>query len=81
MPGGGRFASGVTVSSRPPELAGAEEMVGLFINTLPVVDGVMQRTVGAWLRELQNRNLASREFGATPSTRSSAWQGARTAVV
>ncbi|WP_448032947.1 non-ribosomal peptide synthase/polyketide synthase [Bradyrhizobium liaoningense] len=58
---------GVTVSGRPPELAGAEEMVGLFINTLPVIDGVSpQQTVGAWLRELQDRNLAVREFGSTP---------------
>ncbi|WP_431952178.1 amino acid adenylation domain-containing protein [Nocardia lijiangensis] len=27
---------GATVSGRPPELAGVEDMVGLFINTLPV---------------------------------------------
>ncbi|OLT26387.1 hypothetical protein BJF79_43545 [Actinomadura sp. CNU-125] len=27
---------GATVSGRPPELSGAEQMVGLFINTLPV---------------------------------------------
>ena len=27
---------GVTVSGRPPELAGVEEMIGLFINTLPL---------------------------------------------
>src|SRR5262249_10951017 len=27
---------GATVSGRPPELAGVERMVGLFINTLPV---------------------------------------------
>ncbi|KOG86371.1 hypothetical protein ADK38_31430, partial [Streptomyces varsoviensis] len=27
---------GVTVSGRPPELAGVESMVGLFINTLPL---------------------------------------------
>ncbi|GAA1797257.1 amino acid adenylation domain-containing protein [Actinomadura chokoriensis] len=27
---------GATVSGRPPELAGADQMVGLFINTLPV---------------------------------------------
>ncbi|CAM5528899.1 non-ribosomal peptide synthetase [Streptomyces purpurascens] len=27
---------GTTVSGRPPEVAGVEEMVGLFINTLPV---------------------------------------------
>ena len=58
---------GVTVSGRPPELAGAEDMVGLFINTLPVVDDVgPQQKVGAWLRELQDRNLTLREFGWTP---------------
>ena len=27
---------GVTVSGRPAELAGVEQMVGLFINTLPL---------------------------------------------
>ncbi|MCA6120231.1 amino acid adenylation domain-containing protein, partial [Bradyrhizobium sp. WSM 1738] len=58
---------GVTVSGRPPELAGAEDMVGLFINTLPVVDDVgPQVKVGAWLRELQDRNLSLREYGWTP---------------
>ncbi|AMA57435.1 non-ribosomal peptide synthetase [Bradyrhizobium sp. CCGE-LA001] len=65
--GQGTVCFGVTVAGRPPELPGAEEMVGLFINTLPVIDGVSpQQTVGAWLRELQDRNLALREFGATP---------------
>ncbi|MCP3401818.1 non-ribosomal peptide synthase/polyketide synthase [Bradyrhizobium sp. CCGB20] len=65
--GQGKVCFGVTVSGRPPELAGAEEMVGLFINTLPVVDDVSpQQTVGAWLRELQDCNLALREFGSTP---------------
>ncbi|QHO75456.1 non-ribosomal peptide synthetase [Bradyrhizobium sp. CCBAU 051011] len=58
---------GVTVSGRPPELAGGEDMVGLFINTLPVVDDVgPQQRVGAWLRELQDRNLVLRENGWTP---------------
>ena len=41
-------------------------MVGLFINAL-VVDSVgPQQTIGAWLRELQDRNLTMREFGWTP---------------
>ncbi|MGY3617879.1 non-ribosomal peptide synthase/polyketide synthase [Bradyrhizobium sp. USDA 10063] len=58
---------GVTVSGRPAELAGSEEMVGLFINTLPVVDSVNpQQKVGAWLRDLQDRNLALREYDWTP---------------
>ncbi|WP_315752519.1 MULTISPECIES: non-ribosomal peptide synthase/polyketide synthase [unclassified Bradyrhizobium] len=58
---------GVTVSDRPAGLAGAEEMVGLFINTLPVVDAEdPQRRVGAWLRDLQDRNLALRDHGWMP---------------
>ncbi|MBR1143098.1 non-ribosomal peptide synthase/polyketide synthase [Bradyrhizobium sp. AUGA SZCCT0431] len=65
--GQGTVCFGVTVSGRPSELAGAEDMVGLFINTLPVVDSVgAQQKIGAWLRELQDRNLTMREFGWTP---------------
>ncbi|MFE2978607.1 amino acid adenylation domain-containing protein [Streptomyces sp. NPDC059258] len=36
MTGRQDIVSGTTVSGRPAELAGAESMVGLFINTLPV---------------------------------------------
>ncbi|WP_315833218.1 non-ribosomal peptide synthase/polyketide synthase [Bradyrhizobium prioriisuperbiae] len=58
---------GATVSGRPTELAGSEEMVGLFINTLPVVDGASPlTTIGAWLRDLQEQNLALRDHGWTP---------------
>ena len=47
---------GVTVSGRPAELAGSEEMVGLFINTLPVCRSAEPpHDLGAWLRELQDR--------------------------
>jgi amino acid adenylation domain-containing protein/non-ribosomal peptide synthase protein (TIGR01720 family) len=58
---------GVTVSGRPAELPGSEEMVGLFINTLPIVDAPSpQAGVGEWLRQLQEQNLALREHGWTP---------------
>ncbi|KRR25686.1 non-ribosomal peptide synthetase [Bradyrhizobium lablabi] len=58
---------GVTVSGRPAELPGSEEMVGLFINTLPIVDAPSpQAGVGDWLRQLQEQNLALREHGWTP---------------
>ncbi|MGJ5138766.1 non-ribosomal peptide synthase/polyketide synthase [Bradyrhizobium oligotrophicum] len=58
---------GVTVSDRPAGLAGAEEMVGLFINTLPVVDTKdPEQRVGAWLRDLQDRNLGLRDHGWMP---------------
>ncbi|MGC2775827.1 MAG: amino acid adenylation domain-containing protein, partial [Bradyrhizobium sp.] len=65
--GQGTVCFGVTVSDRPPGLAGAEEMVGLFINTLPVVDREHpQQSVGSWLRDLQDRNLALRDHGWMP---------------
>ena len=58
---------GATVAGRPAELAGAEDIVGLFINTLPVVDGASPHMkVGAWLRDLQDRNLSLREHDWTP---------------
>ncbi|MCK1516314.1 amino acid adenylation domain-containing protein [Bradyrhizobium sp. 190] len=58
---------GVTVSGRPEELPGSEEIVGLFINTLPIVAAPSpQASVGDWLRQLQEQNLALREHGWTP---------------
>ncbi|ACY97456.1 non-ribosomal peptide synthetase [Thermomonospora curvata] len=45
---------GATVSGRPPELPGVEQMVGLFINTLPVrVRLNPDETVAAFLTRLQ----------------------------
>ncbi|CCD85604.1 putative Non-ribosomal peptide synthase:Amino acid adenylation (Modular protein) [Bradyrhizobium sp. ORS 285] len=58
---------GVTVAGRPAELAGAEQVVGLFINTLPLVDAPHpQALVGDWLRTLQARNLAARDYDWMP---------------
>ncbi|MDQ1611159.1 MAG: hypothetical protein QOG00_1090, partial [Pyrinomonadaceae bacterium] len=45
---------GATVSGRPPALAGVEQMIGLFINTLPVrVQVEKDVSVTSWLRQLQ----------------------------
>ena len=58
---------GATVSGRPAEISGSEDMVGLFINTLPVVDQANPQTdVGAWLRDLQERNIDLRDHGWMP---------------
>ncbi|GLH79077.1 non-ribosomal peptide synthetase [Bradyrhizobium sp. SSBR45G] len=58
---------GVAVAGRPAELAGAEDMIGLFINTLPLVDGPHpQAVVGDWLRDLQTRNLIARDYEWMP---------------
>ena len=46
---------GVTVAGRPPEIAGIERMVGLFINTLPLrVKLAPARTVLELLRQVQD---------------------------
>ncbi|MDH6108606.1 amino acid adenylation domain-containing protein/non-ribosomal peptide synthase protein (TIGR01720 family) [Kitasatospora sp. MAP12-44] len=58
---------GSTVSGRPPEVAGVEAMVGLFINTLPVrvrldpaepVGGLLER-----IQDEQSRLLAHQHLG------------------
>ncbi|MBI3447674.1 MAG: amino acid adenylation domain-containing protein [Acidobacteria bacterium] len=49
---------GTVLSGRPPELAGAESMVGLFINTLPLRLRVSPGTpLLAWLEEVQRRQF------------------------
>ncbi|MFH8798671.1 non-ribosomal peptide synthase/polyketide synthase [Streptomyces sp. NPDC017936] len=56
---------GTTVSGRPDDLPGVESMVGMFINTVPTrvrVDA--GRTVGAWLRDLQDAQAESRRYAA-----------------
>ncbi|WP_258192456.1 condensation domain-containing protein, partial [Nitrosospira multiformis] len=67
---------GATVAGRPAALPGAEHLLGLFINTLPV--SVMlqpEHQVGAWLRDLQAQNLASREHEQTPLYEIQRWLG------
>ena len=55
---------GVTVSGRPADLAGVENIVGLFINTLPLRITVSDETeAGPWLRALQDRQVALQEHG------------------
>jgi amino acid adenylation domain-containing protein len=54
---------GATVSGRPASLAGAESMVGLFINTLPVRIRVPRREItGDWLRGIQAQQAESRQY-------------------
>jgi amino acid adenylation domain-containing protein/non-ribosomal peptide synthase protein (TIGR01720 family) len=65
---------GTTVSGRPPELAGVESMVGMFINTVPTrvqVDDA-QQLVG-WLRELQTQQAESRRFEAVSLAELRSW--------
>ena len=67
---------GATSASRPPELLGVETLLGLFINTVPVVvESQPQSAAGPWLRELQSQNLASREHEYTPLFDIQRWAG------
>jgi amino acid adenylation domain-containing protein len=54
---------GATVSGRPADLLGAESMVGLFINTLPVRARVpSSMPVAAWLKDLQAQLAQVRDY-------------------
>ena len=65
---------GAVVSGRPPGLAGAEEMVGLFINTLPVrVEVGEGEEVGAWLRRLQQAQAEMRQYEYSPLVEVQGW--------
>src|SRR5689334_5380595 len=65
---------GATVSGRPAELAGVEQMVGLFINSLPVRVRVNEEApVGAWLRELQAQVMELRQYEYSPLVDVQGW--------
>jgi surfactin family lipopeptide synthetase C len=65
---------GVTVSGRPPELAGVKSMVGMFINVLPLRVRVIEDSeLVPWLRELQASMVELRRFEAIPLSRVQSW--------
>jgi amino acid adenylation domain-containing protein/non-ribosomal peptide synthase protein (TIGR01720 family) len=65
---------GCTVSGRPASLPVVEEMVGLFINTLPVRVRVPRgKAVGEWLRELQAWRVEMRQYDYTPLVEVQRW--------
>ncbi|MFL1420097.1 amino acid adenylation domain-containing protein, partial [Pseudomonas fildesensis] len=69
-------AFGATVSGRPAGLAGVEQQVGLFINTLPVIATPNPTLwVGEWLQQLQEQNLSLREHEHTPLFDIQRWAG------
>jgi acyl carrier protein len=54
---------GTTVSGRPPELAGVERMIGLFITTLPLRLTIEPgKPLSGWLDQVQAEHLAMRQF-------------------
>ncbi|MBV9927462.1 MAG: amino acid adenylation domain-containing protein [Acidobacteria bacterium] len=67
---------GVTSAGRPAALAGVEQMVGMFINTLParvrVADG---EPVADWLACLQRRQSELRDFEYSTLAQIQGWSG------
>jgi amino acid adenylation domain-containing protein/non-ribosomal peptide synthase protein (TIGR01720 family) len=67
---------GTTASGRPPELDGIEEMVGMFINIIPVVINITKdEAVLLWLKNLHKQQLAQREHEYTPLFQIQEWCG------
>ncbi len=69
-----RVCFGATVSGRPADLPGAEDILGLFINTLPVVTEVDPgRRLVDWLHELQDVQAQARAFEAVSLPQVQEW--------
>jgi amino acid adenylation domain-containing protein/thioester reductase-like protein len=69
---------GATVAGRPAELAGVEEMIGLFINTLPVrVQVQPDLSLVTWLKELQAQQAEARHYEYTPLAQIQRWSEVR----
>jgi amino acid adenylation domain-containing protein len=65
---------GVTSSGRPMDLDGAESMIGMFVNTLPIRVGVAaDAPLVPWLRQLQDRMAEMRQYEYTPLIKIHGW--------
>lgn len=65
---------GTVVSGRPPELMGAESVVGLFVNPLPVrVKIDPQDFILSCLKELQAQQVEARQYEYSPLVQVQGW--------
>jgi amino acid adenylation domain-containing protein/non-ribosomal peptide synthase protein (TIGR01720 family) len=65
---------GATVAGRPESLTGIEEMVGLFINTLPVrIKTSSSDFLLPWLREQQSQQSEARQYEYSPLVEIQGW--------
>lgn len=67
---------GTIVSGRPSDLAGVDEMIGLFINPVPI-RVLLPRDVEviAWLQALQANLFEARQYDFSPLVQIQAWTG------
>ncbi|WP_060515017.1 non-ribosomal peptide synthetase [Pseudomonas sp. NBRC 111132] len=67
---------GATVAGRPANLPGVDNMLGLFINTLPVVQAPAAHwRVNDWLQQLQAYNLELRDHEHATLSNVQRWAG------
>jgi len=72
--GRGDVVFGATVSGRSPGVPGVEEMVGLFINTVPVrVRVPASGSTAEWLRSLQAEEAEARDHELSPLPQVRSW--------
>lgn len=65
---------GVTVAGRPGDLPGSEQMIGLFINTLPVrVQVPPHADLTSWLKQLQTQQVETRQYDYSPLVQIQGW--------
>jgi amino acid adenylation domain-containing protein/non-ribosomal peptide synthase protein (TIGR01720 family) len=65
---------GATAAGRPTELPGVEEMVGIFINVLPMRARIEQtERVASWLGKLQEQQFEVRQYEHTPLAQLQRW--------
>ena len=68
---------GAVVGGRPTQLDGADEMIGVFINTVPVRVTIDEdEPIGSWLRALQTRQVESEPFQYGALAEIQRWSGA-----
>ena len=64
---------GTVVSGRPPDLAGVESMVGMFVNTQPARVKIRPKdSLLSWLKQLQGQQMEGAAVRIQPLGRSSA---------
>ncbi|MEG4517835.1 MULTISPECIES: amino acid adenylation domain-containing protein [unclassified Microcoleus] len=65
---------GTVVSGRPPDLAGVESMVGLFVNTQPARVKIRPKdSLLSWLKQLQDGQIEARQYEYSPLVEVQRW--------
>ncbi|MEH2243329.1 amino acid adenylation domain-containing protein [Nostoc sp.] len=65
---------GATVSGRPPTLVGANAMIGVFINTLPMRVLVLpDSSILPWLKDIQEQQVTARQYEHSPLVKVHQW--------